>query len=130
MPCPDVDATAEDEQTKHDDLMDRLARRVVALQMAAPAIFMLETSKPLSYIASQALIVLEPIVQSVFEFRDYQTLQQMMEKRENVEKLIRRIEGLEDERIDAERAERRAARERRRDRRNRAEGARRADTED
>jgi len=115
VPCPDVDATAEDEQTKHDDLMDRLARRVVALQMAAPAVFMLETSKPLSYIASQALIVLEPIVQSVFEFRDYQTLQQMMEKRENVEKLIRRIEDLEDERIDAERAERRAARERRRE---------------
>jgi len=130
VPCPDVDATAEDEQSKHDDLMDRLARRVVALQMAAPAIFMLETSKPLSYIASQALIVLEPIVQSVFDFRDYDTLQRMMEKRVNVEKLIRRIEDLEDDRIEAERAERRAARERRRERRDRAEGARRARRED
>jgi len=96
------------------DLIERLARRVVMLHMAPPAVFLLESSKPLTYIASQALIVLEPIVQAIFSFREYREFQRLMEDRANVERLIERIEDLEDARVEAERAERRARREARR----------------
>ena len=110
-------------QEQFDELMQRLAEGVVARRMAPPAIFCLEASKPLSFIASQALIVFEPMIQAIFEFRDYRTFQKILEDRENVERLIRRIEDLEDDRIEAERAERRAARERKREeRRKRREG--------
>lgn len=96
------------------DLIERLAQRVVALHMAPPAVFLLESSKPLTYIASQALIVFEPIVQAIFSFREYREFQRLMEDRANVERLIERIEDLEDARVEAERAERRARREARR----------------
>lgn len=96
------------------DLIERLAQRVVALHMAPPAIFFLESSKPLTYIASQALIVFEPIVQAIFSFREYREFQRLMEDRANVERLIERIEDLEDARVETERAGRRARREARR----------------
>jgi hypothetical protein len=93
-------------------LLDRLAKRVVELRMAPAAIFFLETSKPVSFIASQGMIVLEPAVQSVFQFAEYARVQRMMEDRDNIERLIRRIEDLEDARVLAERDERRSLRQR------------------
>ena len=89
----------DDAQQAFEHLADRLARRIVELQLAPAALFFLESSKPLSYIASQALIVLEPIVRTVFDSADYGTFRKGLERRENVELLIRRIEDLEDKRI-------------------------------
>ncbi|HQK95344.1 MAG TPA: hypothetical protein PLD23_17745 [Armatimonadota bacterium] len=115
-PRNDEQPTRDDEGRPEgaSDLIERLARRVVGLHMAPPAIFVLESTKPLTFIASQALIVFEPIVQAVFSFREYREFQRLMEDRANVERLIDRIEDLEDARVEAERAERRARREARR----------------
>jgi len=115
-PRNDEQPTRDDEGRPEgaSDLIERLARRVVGLHMAPPAIFVLESTKPLTFIASQALIVFEPIVQAVFSFREYREFQRLMEDRANVERLIDRIEDLEDARVEAERAERRARPEARR----------------
>ncbi len=63
-----------------------------------PAVFVLEATLPLSFVASQALIVFEPIIQSVFNIADYRKFQQMMEDRTNIERLMTRIEQLEEQR--------------------------------
>jgi len=102
----DAAPSTDSDQEAFERLAERLARRIVELQLAPAAIFFLESSKPLSFIASQALIVLEPIVQTVFNLTDYATFRKGLERRENVELLIRRVESLEDERIVAERRRR------------------------
>jgi hypothetical protein len=84
--------TVEDEA-----LLDRIAAAVVRWGMAVPAIFMLESSKPLSFVGSQFLHFLSPIVHAVLEARELDRLAVMLERRETVEELIRRIERAEED---------------------------------
>ena len=91
-------------------LLDRVATRVVELHMEVPAILALETAKPLTTIASQALVFFEPMIQSLFRFADYRRFTALIERREVTETLLQRIEA-ESESARARRDEaRRAAR--------------------
>lgn len=63
--------------------------------MAVPAIMFLESVKPLNYVSSQALIFFEPIVQTIFNFKDYETFRVALEKRPTIELLIQKIEALD-----------------------------------
>ena len=93
-------------------LLDRVATRVVELHMDVPAILALESAKPLTVVASQALVFLEPMIQSLFRFADYRRFTALVERREVMEFLLQRIEA-EAERVRIRRAEaRRAARSR------------------
>ena len=74
-------------------LLDRLATRVVELHMEVPAILALETSLPMTVIASQALIFFEPMIQSLFRFTDYRRCTALVERRDVIESLVRRIEA-------------------------------------
>jgi hypothetical protein len=74
-------------------VLDKLAERVVRWKMSVPAIIFLESVKPLNYIGSQALVFFEPIVQTLFNFKDYDTFRRAMERRENVEVLLQKIEA-------------------------------------
>ena len=91
--APEAEAySAEDEA-----LLDRIAAATVRWGMAVPAIFMLESSKPLSFVGSQFLHFLSPIVHTVLDARELDRLAVMLERRETVEELIRRIERAENE---------------------------------
>jgi hypothetical protein len=76
--------------------------RVVGMRMTVPAIFFLESSKPLAFLGSQLLIFLEPFIQTLFNFRQYQRFAFLMEDRANWERLIRRVEELEAEQSERE----------------------------
>jgi len=78
--------------------------------MTVPAIFFLESVKPLSFVGSQALHFFEPMVNAFFQMRDYERFAILMERRENLEVLLVKIEA----RDDAARQEERAVRERER----------------
>lgn len=65
--------------------------------------FLLESSKPLSFVASQGLIFLGPFIDAAFEVPQYDAFCRMIEKRENVERLAQRIEELEEERLSRDR---------------------------
>jgi hypothetical protein len=82
--------TQEDE-----DLLDRIVSAVMRWKMSAPAIFMLESSKPMNFVGSQFLHFLSPIVHSVFDAREMDRFAVLLERRDTIEKLIRRIEAAE-----------------------------------
>lgn len=88
------------------DLLDRLAARVVELRMETPAILALEGGRPLTVVASQAMIFFEPMVAAFFRLPDYRRFATLVERRETVEHLLQRIES----RAEAARDERAAAR--------------------
>jgi hypothetical protein len=83
------------EEVPEDELrvLDKLAERVVRWKMSVPAIIFLESVKPLNYIGSQTLVFFEPMVQTLFNFKDYDTFRRAMERRENVELLLQKIEA-------------------------------------
>lgn len=82
---------------EEQELMDRIAKRIVKWGMTVPAIMFLESVKPLNYIGSQVMVFFEPFVGAIFDLKDYTRFQQMMEKRHNVENLLLTIEKFDAE---------------------------------
>lgn len=74
-------------------LLDRLAARLVELHMETPAILALETARPLSLVAGQAMLFLEPVVLSLFRLPDYRRVAALVERRECLAALVDRIEA-------------------------------------
>ena len=74
------------------ELLEKVAKKVVAWRMTVPPILFLESVKPLNYIGAQAMVFFEPIVQSIFSIKDYDTFRVAMERRETIEILIQIIE--------------------------------------
>ena len=88
-------------------LITKVAQRVARMRLTVPAIFMLESSKPLAFLGGQLLIFLEPFVQTLFNFAQYQRFALLMEDRENWERLLRKLEDCEAEYTEREKQEKR-----------------------
>ena len=84
------------EEAQDAALLEAVAKRIVDMGMATPAVFFLESTKPLSYIGSQVLVFLEPFVKTLLNLASYNRLVALMEDRRNIEKLMVRIEELDD----------------------------------
>jgi hypothetical protein len=115
-------ARHEAKTDEHREIMDRFAQRIVDWRMTAPAILFLESSKPLSFLGNQALVFFQPMVQSIFNFKTYDEVTEILEDRDNVEYLISKIEELEAEQQAKQREEKARRREARRTRREAKEG--------
>jgi hypothetical protein len=87
--------------------------------MTVPAIFFLESVKPLSFVGSQALHFFEPMVRALFTVPQYDRFALLMERRENLEALLVSIERQD---VIARRAEREARDRARAERKARAGG--------
>jgi len=93
---------AEPPNEREEQIITRLAAKVVEWKMAVPAILLLESLKPLNFIGAQMMIFFEPFVQTLFNLKDYDTFREMMERRENVERLLLKIEELDAEALQKE----------------------------
>ena len=76
----------------YTDLIEKIAKAVVSRQLTVPAIILLESVKPLSFLGNQLLIFANPVVSLIVQSKDYYRFVKMSEERENLEKLIVAIE--------------------------------------
>ncbi|MGD9140653.1 MAG: hypothetical protein PVJ42_03850 [bacterium] len=109
-PAPGAEAEHpfDDRFTEEDDeLVEKVARKMVNMRLTVPAIFLLESSKPLAFLGGQLLVFLEPFIQTLFNFKQYQRFAFLMENRDNWERLLRKIEDLEEEAKQREKEEKR-----------------------
>ena len=83
---------------RRDELLGKIAQKVVDLRLTPVAVVTLESSKPISFISSQLMVFLQPIVTAVFPFHQYDEIAALMEERSNIELLAQKIEQLEDSR--------------------------------
>ncbi|NLN91104.1 MAG: hypothetical protein GX134_13205 [candidate division WS1 bacterium] len=116
-------AVEEADPQRLADLQARIAKKLADLEMATPAIIALESTKPVTFIVSQALAAGEPLLYWLAGLQDYYNFRKVMEDREQVEKLIQRIEEADEtrrERMAYRKAARRRLREWKRARRRRA----------
>ncbi len=77
------------------EVLGRVADEIARRGLSTVALFTLESLRPLSFVASQALVVLGPFVQALLSPRDYDVLCEALEDRANIDWLIRRLEESE-----------------------------------
>jgi len=82
---------------QQEEILIKIARKVVHWRMSVPAILFLESVKPLNYVGSQMMAFFEPFVQTLFNWKDYEEFRRMMEDRQTIERLIQKIEQLDSE---------------------------------
>jgi len=93
---PTDDAGKPGEPTPADiELLQKIAEAIVLRRMTVPAILFLESSRPLSFLGSQFLYFLEPIVRTFIKGDQYRRVAVLMEDRGNVERLLLAIESQE-----------------------------------
>lgn len=95
-------------------LVRRVAAAIVDRRMAMPAILFLEGMRPMNFIGSQALHFFNPVLGTIFSFREMERLAILLEKRQSIPELIGQIEQLDEERDGREREERKRLKEQRR----------------
>lgn len=84
-------------ELEREELIKKIADKVVSLRLTPVAIVLLESSKPLSFAFNQLLVFFQPIVTSIFSPVSYEKLILFFEDRNNIELLIKEIEKREDE---------------------------------
>lgn len=74
-------------------LLEKIAEAVVRRRLETPALFVLESAKPLNYLGSQAMAFFEPVVRGLFAATDYGRVRRILERRQSVECLLQEIEN-------------------------------------
>lgn len=83
---------------QRDEMLDALARKVVDRRLETPAILFLEMHRPLTFLASQSLIVGMPFLAPLFGPDKVEAYSALLQDRANVDRLIDRIQALAEER--------------------------------
>jgi len=79
---------------ERDKLINELAQKVVDKRMETPAIMFLEMHKPVTFLASQSMLVASPFLVPLFGAEGVQKYSRLFSSVDNVELLIERIEEL------------------------------------
>ena len=77
-----------------ENTLTEFAEKIVNKKASVLAIFLLESTKYISFVAGQTLIFLGPILTLFVNDKKYYDFINLLEKRENVEFLISKIEVL------------------------------------
>ncbi len=75
-------------------ILDELAGAIVRRGLGTPALFFLESMRPLGFVGSQLMLVLRPVVAIAWpDPRRWDAVQRVLEVRDATELLCRRIEA-------------------------------------
>ena len=85
-------------------LVEKLCVEIVRRRLTAPAMFVLEMSRPLNYVSAQFLRFVQPFVTVIVDKSEYENLTRFLERRGSIGYVCRRIEALEAECVSKERA--------------------------
>jgi len=91
-------ATRDRQQIEERKVLAIVLRAIIKRRLTALALFTLESLKPLSFIASQSLIVFGPLIRAVLAVADYDVFVRAIEDRDNIEWMIRQLEAVEERR--------------------------------
>ncbi len=92
----DLDTPLDAEQLRL--LVDSVAKPIVDRRLEVPAVLFLETYRPLSFVASQSLLVAMPFLAPFVGAQRVADLSKILKDRANVEVLLRRIEDMANDR--------------------------------
>ncbi|MBN2379199.1 hypothetical protein JXM67_05300 [candidate division WOR-3 bacterium] len=85
-------------EERKTELCTTIAEKVIQFRVASIVIIFLESVKPLSFMGSQLMVFLSPMVTAFTSGTWYEEMTAFFEERSNLEMLIQRIEELESDR--------------------------------
>ncbi len=88
-------APAEEERAEIEDDIYNIAGSIVAIHLGVPALWLLESCKPLSFIANQALVFFSPAANFMGLDSWWRKATAISSRRSNMEAFIAAIEELE-----------------------------------
>lgn len=77
---------------ERDRLLARAAEVIVRRRMEVPAVLALEMHRPLTFLGSQAMVVLTPALAPLFGLENLQQLAALLDDRANLDRLLDEIE--------------------------------------
>jgi hypothetical protein len=83
-----VDGPAEELTEADRELLHRVAAFVVRRRMATPAVMLLESSRPLTFLGSQFLHFVKPFASIALKAKEYERFAQLLERRSSVDLLL------------------------------------------
>jgi hypothetical protein len=78
-------------------IVERLCAEVVHRRLTVPALLALEMSRPLGFLAAQAIHFFTPLISAVTDADGHRHVAAFLERRQAIEYMCRRIEQLESE---------------------------------
>ncbi len=90
----DVDICTPLTEEQKNEVIENLAKKVAGKRLETAAVLFLDMHKPLSFLASQSLLVAMPFLAPLFGAQGIADLSKLLADRDNVEALIRRIEEM------------------------------------
>ena len=78
---------------ERESIVERLATRIEAWGLQAPAVLLLEANKPFSFLGSQALLLCQPLFRALGRDEAVSEWAEALEDRSTVEQVIRRLEA-------------------------------------
>jgi len=90
-------------------LLRKMAIKIAERRMTAPAILFLESFRPMNYIGSQLMLVLQPMLNIFFTLPEWDELRRILERRESIGLFMEMLDEEEGNfllRLEQEKAER------------------------
>ncbi|HKA92021.1 MAG TPA: hypothetical protein VKE22_30365 [Haliangiales bacterium] len=89
-----ADALERDLSDEDRRLLDRLADALAGRRLVTPAMFLLESVRPLSFVAGQAMVFFRPLLAAVLRSPEtWDRVAALLARRGAVELLLRRLEA-------------------------------------
>ena len=88
-------------QQQSEQLLEQLAQRINHWGLTLPALLLLQVTKPLSFIASQGLLICQPLLSFIHDSPRFADYADLLADRTNIDRLVARLE--EDSRVQGSR---------------------------
>lgn len=86
---------ADSGQVQSEQLIERLAKQISRRRLTVPAILLLQVTRPLSFIASQGLLLCQPLLSFVYDASRVADYAELLADRASIDRLVAQLEAEE-----------------------------------
>jgi len=86
---------ADSDQVQSEQLIERLAKQISRWRLTVPAILLLQVTRPLSFIASQGLLLCQPLLSFVYDASRVADYAELLADRASIDRLVAQLEAEE-----------------------------------
>jgi hypothetical protein len=79
-------------QEQSEQLLEQMSQQICRWRLTLPAIIFLQVTRPLSFIASQALLLCQPLISAFYDAPQIAGYADLLADRTNVDRLVARLE--------------------------------------
>lgn len=83
---------ADSDQAQSEQLIEHLAEQISRWRLTMPAILILQVTRPLSFIASQGLLLCQPLLSFVYDAPRIADYAELLADRATIDRLVARLE--------------------------------------